>query len=423
MVRKEGFTRREALITLATGAAAMVLAACGGGAAPAASSVAPAGSTAAKPASAAPASGGASAKPAASGAAVAKPAGSGAAPASGLPSYYPADYGQLVEASRKENKLLIYSIMSKQNWAPVIDEFKKRYSWLDIDAPDLDSATIFDRYYTESAGNARTADMIITSSPDTWQDFIKKGEGVVYKSPEDGKVPDWSKPAPGVYTVSSDPMVIMWNKKLIPNPPKSMAELADMAGKDPGKFTPGRIVTYEESNATGFAGHWFWAKKVGQDKALEILTTIGKTKPKLESSGGRMVDATLAGETLIGYFVSAITILPKFPAANDILGYQMIADGTPVVTRAMAVTKKAQAPNGAKLLLDFILSPEGQIAWAKGGLTPYRSDVADKASTHLDKLAAQVGQQNLLPFSFDPDIADQTKREDFRAKLKKALGR
>jgi hypothetical protein len=34
-----------------------------------------------------------------------------------------------------------------------------------------------------------------------------------------------------------------------------------------------------------------------------------------------------------------------------------------------------------------------------------------------------VGQQNLIPFSFDPDLADPAKAEDFRAKLKKALGR
>jgi hypothetical protein len=49
--------------------------------------------------------------------------------------------------------------------------------------------------------------------------------------------------------------------------------------------------------------------------------------------------------------------------------------------------------------------------------------VADKAKIHLDKLGAEVGQDNLLPFTFDPDIADKAKTDDFRARLKTALGR
>ena len=343
---------------------------------------------------------------------------------SALPSYYPADYAQIIDASRKEGgKLLVYSIMSKANWAPVIEDFKKRYSWIEIDAPDLDSATLFDRYYTEAAGNTRTADMVMTSPPDTWQEFIKRDEVVVYKSPEDAHVPEWSKLAPGVYTVSSDPMVFIHNKKLLPALPKSMAELADLATKNPGQFTPGKIVTYEETNGTGFAGNWFWAKKVGQDKALELLGAIGKTKPKLESSAGRMVDATIAGETLVGYFVSAISVLPQLPKAAEVLGYGVIEDGTPLIVRGQAITKKAQAPNSAKLLLDYVLSPAGQLAWARGGLTAYRDDVKDEAPIHLSKIAGQLGQDKLLPFSFDPEIADKGKAEAFRAKVKTALGR
>ncbi|GIW08995.1 MAG: hypothetical protein KatS3mg061_0052 [Dehalococcoidia bacterium] len=116
-------------------------------------------------------------------------------------------------------------------------------------------------------------------------------------------------------------------------------------------------------------------------------------------------------------------MLPRFPAAGAVLGYSLISDGTPVITRGMAITKKAQSPNSAKLLVDYILSQEGQLAWSKGGLTAYRPDVADRAENHLAKLAAAVGEQNLVPFSFDPDIADATKREDFRARLRRALGR
>src|SRR5207247_3432757 len=110
-------------------------------------------------------------------------------------------------------------------------------------------------------------------------------------------------------------------------------------------------------------------------------------------------------------------------AADAVLGYALISDGTPIITRGMGIAKKAQSPNAAKLMIDYVLSAEGQLAFADGGLTAYRPDVADQAKVHLSKLAAQVGEQALAPFGFDPDLADTTKREDFRAKLKTALGR
>jgi len=207
-------SRRTVLGLLAAGASSL-LAACGGtGAQPApgggGAAPAPAASPPAAPAPASPPAAAASPPSAPVSAPASSPAAAPAAPA-GLPSYYPANYGEIIEASKKEGKLNVYSIMSKPNWAPVLDEFKKRYSWIEVDAPDLDSATIFERYYTETAGNVRSADIIITSSPDTWQEFVKRGEALEYRSPEDDKVPAWTKLAPGIYTVSSDPMVFIWN--------------------------------------------------------------------------------------------------------------------------------------------------------------------------------------------------------------------
>ncbi len=352
----------------------------------------------------------------------AAPAKAAALPA-GVPRYYPANYGDLVEDSKKEPKLQVYSILSKANWAPVLAGFQKRYPWIDVDASDNDSATIFDKYYTETAGGARSADMIVTSSPDTWQEFVKKGEAVPYKSPEDSKVPAWSKLAPGVYTVSSDPMLLIWNKKLLPQGVRSMEQLSAMVKADPSRFTPGRIVTYVETNATGFAAYWFWGKKLGQGRALSYLDTMGKTKPKAETSGGRMVDSTISGETLVGVFVSSVTVFPKFPAANDILGWSYVTDGTPLIVRGMGLTKKAKAPASAKLLMDYILSAEGQIALADGGVTPYRPDVAKTAKLHLQAVQEEVRESNLIPFSFDPDLLNSDKREGFRALLKESLGR
>ncbi len=329
------------------------------------------------------------------------------------------DNTALVEASKKENALVIYSIMSASNWKPVIDAFNKKYPWIKIEnVADLSSNEIFPRYFSESASKAKTADLMITTNPDGWQDFLAKDQVLVYKSPEDAALPAWSKLAPGVYTVSSDPMILIWNKQAVPTAPKSMADLAAMIDKDPAKFQ-GKITTYDaETNATGFAGNWFWIKKKGED-GWKILESIAKAKPKLGSGAGAMVDDTLSGAISVGYFVSGINAYPKYPAADAVMGNSMIADVTPLIVRGMAVTKAAANPNSAKLMMDYILSQEGQIAFSQGGLTAYRPDVADKAPLHLSKLASSIGDANLAPFYFDKDIADPQKVADFKARWKK----
>lgn len=331
-----------------------------------------------------------------------------------------ADNSAIVEASKKENALVIYSIMSASNWKPVIDGFAKKYPWIKVEnVVDLSSNEIFPRYLSEAGTKAKTADLMITTNPDGWQDFIAKDQVVVYKSTEDAALPAWSKLAPGVYTVSSDPLIFIWNKQAVPVAPKTMADLAAMIDKDPAKFQ-GKITTYDaETNATGFAANWFWIKKKGDD-GWKILESISKAKPKLGSGAGAMVDDTLSGAISVGYFVSGINAYPKYPAAEPVMGNSMIADITPLIVRGMSVTKAGANPNSAKLMLDYVLSQEGQLAFADGGLTSYRPDVADKAKLSLTKLAAAVGgEQNLAPFYFDKDIADPAKVAEFKARWKK----
>src|SRR2546423_15382896 len=101
----------------------------------------------------------------------------------------------------------------------------------------------------------------------------------------------------------------------------------------------------------------------------------------------------------------------------------MIGDGPPVGVGGMGISKKAASPNAAKLMMDYIISQEGQLAFADGGLTAYRPDVADKAKLHLSKLAAEVGEQNLIKYSFDPELADKAKTDAFVARWKKTIGR
>jgi iron(III) transport system substrate-binding protein len=334
------------------------------------------------------------------------------------------DTAAMYEAAKAEKDgVLVYSIMSEQNWKPVLDGFSAKYPGIKVTTTDLGAYEVFERYYTESAGKARTADFIATTAPDGWINFAAKGGVDPYVSTEDAKIPDLGKIDKGIYAVSADPMVFVWNKQLLPTPPKTMAELTDMIQKDPAKFQ-GKLVTYDATGeGFGYGLNWFYTKAKG-DAGWKTLETLGSTKPKILTSGGKMIDSVLSGESILGFFVSNITVQPRLAAAKQLLDYSFVPDAQIVAVRGMAVTKAAASPNSAHLLLDYILSAEGQIAFAKGGLTAYRPDVADQAPLHLAAVSKAVGgDANLIFARPEADLADKTKHDDFLARWQKALQR
>ncbi len=351
-----------------------------------------------------------------------------AAPAlpAGLPSYYPATYAQMVEASRAEGRVLIYSIMSAQNWAPVIREFNKVYPWIRVETTDLGSYEVFERFLSETGSGASTTDILISNAPDSWQDLLKKNLMMKYESPEKKYLPAWAVVNDTIYNVSSDPMVIVYNKKILtPNlRPRSIEELARLAEDYPRTFQ-NRITTYDvEQSSTGFNNFWVFVNK-HHDKAWTWFDSIGKAGVRPQVSANQMVDGVITGEYLVAFFASTIVLPPRLarPGVKDIIDWSYERDGTPVVLRGMGIPNASRHPNSAKLLLDFVVSQTGQVAFSEGGLVAYRPDVAKTAKFHLQDLLNDIGQENALRYAYDPALLDQKAKTDFVARWKKAFRR
>ena len=354
------------------------------------------------------------------------PAMAAPAPPAGVPAYYPGGYAQMIEASRGEGRVLVYSIMSASNWAPVIREFNKLYPWIRVETTDLGSYEVFERFLSETGSGASTADMLISNAPDTWQDLMRRTLVTKYESPEKRHLPGWAVVNDMIYNVSSDPMVIVYNKKILTANlrPRSIEELARLAEEYPRTFQ-NRITTYDiEQSSTGFNNFWVFVNK-HRDRAWQWFDAIGKAGVRPLASAGPMVDGVTSGEYLVAFFASTITLFPRLarPGVSDIIGWTYERDGTPIVLRGMGMPTAARHPNSAKLLLDFIVSQAGQVAFTEGGLVAYRPDVAKSAKYHLQELLAEIGQENALRYSYDPALLDQKAKADFVARWKRALRR
>lgn len=348
----------------------------------------------------------------------------GASGEANYPAYYPDDYRDIVKASKSEDKLLIYSNIAEYNWQPVLQGFQEKYPWIKIESIDLGPSTSFERYYSESSVDKRTTDLIVTGAPDGWYRFAEPEEEVLeYASPESEYLPRWSMPWEGVYSISADPMIIIYNKILLDEDdyPDSLEDIEELV-EDGGSKYRNKLTTYNAtSHSFAYDLHWATIEHLG-DEAWPLFDSIG-AYTRSESGGATMVEKVTSGEYLAGYFVSGITVFPRMAqkGRDKVLGWSLIEDGTPVFMRNMAITRKGKSPNSAKLMLDYILSHEGQVALGNGGLTPYRDDVKDSEIPYMSyqAIVEEIGQENVVMVDFDEESYRQ--RDDFIARWKAAF--
>jgi len=319
---------------------------------------------------------------------------------------------EMVEASRKEGTVTVFSNVGEVNWRPVIQAFNERYPWIKVQTLDLGASEVFERFYADQASGSATADIVVSSSAPQWIELAGKDLILDYASPESGALPDWSKPLPGVYTLATDPFVIAYNKLVLPQDqwPTSLSDLAAQAKADPSGFNK-RMGTYAP-NSSGFsqAMYYGYAKHAGE-KAIANFEVIGPMS-ELYRSVGPVLEKITTGEYVAGYFISGISLFPlmRDPARQQVIGWSFDKDGTVLMTRNVAIAKSSKEPNASKLFLDFILSRDGQQAVGDGGLVPYRSDVDPTkypSGLSFDTIRKDAGEANVVVIGPDKEAVAQ----------------
>jgi iron(III) transport system substrate-binding protein len=325
------------------------------------------------------------------------------------PSYYPSDYGKIVDAAKKEGgDLTIYSNADQENWAPIFRDFQKKYPFVkNISANNLDSDEVFQKQLSETATGNAPADILSTNAVQAWATYNSEPDRVLdYKSPELAKLPDYAQVMKGVYALSMDPVGLAYNEQLLGGNPTSIADLAGIVAKDPAKFK-GKITSRDVAGSWGFT-----VSKSFVDGSKDAWESLGETlsSARPETSSGTQIDKITSGEYLAGFFISSAVAFPQEQKAQGIFKFVYPKDGTVVLGRGIGITPKAPHAATAKLFIDFVLSEEGQNAVAEGGLTAYRDSVKQVEGRHTYKeIVDQVGEKNIIRVPYevttDADVA------------------
>ncbi|WP_423368742.1 ABC transporter substrate-binding protein [Burkholderia sp. LMG 32019] len=340
-----------------------------------------------------------------------------------VPAGYPGSYQGVIDAAKKEGKLIVYSTTDTGLVRPLIKDFESLYG-VKVEYNDMNSTELYNRYISENAASSTSADVLWSSAMDLQVKLVNDGLMASYDSPESPNLPQWSQYQKQAYGTTFEPLAIVYNKRLIPEneAPTTRAELIKLLTSQADKFK-GKVTTYDiEKSGVGF-NYLTQDAHVNEKVTWELVKAIGATGPKLQSSTGAMMERISSGENLIGYNIIGSYAYAKAKKDKSI-GYVFPKDYTQVVSRLATVSKKAKNPNAAKLWVDYLLSKRGQTLIAnQANLYAIRADVTGETSAA--SLSKELGD-SLKPIQIGTGLLvylDQSKRLAFLKQWQQSIKR
>lgn len=295
------------------------------------------------------------------------------ASAMALPTGYPANYQETVDAAVKEGKVVIYSTTDTQSAAPLIKGFEATYPGVKVEYNDMNSTELYNRFISEQASGSGSGDVIWSSSMDTALK-LAGDYAMSYASPEQRQLPKWAVWKNKAYGTTYEPVVFVYNKRLIPasDVPDSHAALAKLIASQTEKFSK-KVTTYDiEKSGVGFM---LSVQDFKDDPDyFSHLADIAKGGLSVQSSTGTMMERVSSGENLIGFNILGSYAQTR-AKTDPALGIVYPKDYTPVLSRVSFISQDAKNSNAAKLWLDYVLSEQGQNILANQDIPSIRNDI------------------------------------------------
>ncbi|MEO7056928.1 MAG: ABC transporter substrate-binding protein [Caldimonas sp.] len=338
-----------------------------------------------------------------------------------VPPGYPASYGDTIAAAKKEGKVVVYSTTDTASASPLIKDFQVLYPGISVEYNDMNSTEIYNRFISERAANAGSADVLWSSAMDLQIKLASDGGAMTYASPEIPNLPAWAVWKNEAFGTTYEPLAIVYNKRLLSGDeiPQSHADLLRVFTTKSEKLK-GKVTTYDiEKSGVGFM-------LITQDSKYnpqfwDMVKALGAVGPRVQSSAGTMMERISSGENLLGFNIFnsyAVLRAKKDPS----IGIVLPKDYALVMSRVMFASKTAKNPNAAKLWVDYILSKRGQSIIAnQAELGSIRADVEGEMTVAG---YAKVLGNNAKPIPVSAELLvflDQTKRLDFLKQWQAAM--
>lgn len=340
------------------------------------------------------------------------------APRGRPPAGYAPAYAAIVRAAEDEGRLVIYSTTDLAVVQPLIDDFRSLYPRIAVEYEDLTSTELHHRFVAETQLGRDSADVLWSSAMDLQVSLVEQDHALAYASPEGASLPDWARLRDQAWATTFEPIVMAYNKRLVPRPPRTHADLAALLERTPA--LKGKVITYDvEKSGLGFllaaqdarATPAFW----------DVARALGRADVRFAATTSTMLGRVASGREAIAYNVLGAYALAQARRNPDI-GVVFPEDYTLVLSRLQLIARRAARPNAARLWLDHTLSQRGQTLIERQGIYAMRADV--KGAATAAQLSRQLGA-TLRPIQPDADLTHDLQPDAYRAFIRRwrdALG-
>jgi iron(III) transport system substrate-binding protein len=287
---------------------------------------------------------------------------------------------------------LIYSNSGKAYIQPALDAFAKAYPSIKLRYTDVEDPVAFAKYRAEQSQGARTADVIIASSPSLWDE--NRNIALSWTPIDASAYPSFLQQFPGVFILSPDPAVSIYSKVKLPanKVPNTFPQLESYVTQYPDLFNK-KIVTYTAENFFGYSAFWGLVRKHGWS-ALNVLGPASKP----QADGVVMAQELGTGAANYGFFESGLIRGALTPTQKQLIGWLYMRDFTPLIPRGIAVTKGGANPAAAKTFVNWLYSAPGQQVLCAAGFTAFRNGLSCENSLAAVQKAVGTGNVFLIPF-------------------------
>ena len=266
--------------------------------------------------------------------------------------------GELPDAPKEEQRLILYTSHKEELWKPIVKEFEERTGiWVEVVSG---GTNLLLEGIAEKKGEV-DADLFFgggVESLNAFSDYF-----IPYEAQGMDKVDSQFRSMDGVWTpFSALPVVLIYNDKLLV--PEELASWEDLLNP---KFKGKIALANPSHSASAFTGLLSFMEAArgkspftgdGAEES-EILHQIAKQlEGKEYEDSGEVPEAVADGSKLVGITLEETAL--KYIAKGKNIGIVYPKEGTSVVPDAGAILKGAKHLENAQKFLDFSISEECQ---------------------------------------------------------------
>lgn len=267
----------------------------------------------------------------------------------------PTEWEKVVSAARKEGKVVFYTALPPAGYARVLAGWKKAYPDLPMEANRGTTAQLLPRIEQERAAGSDGGDVWLTAEKGLIINLSREGKLLKPIGPGLAGWPADSLVGTAILP-GREPWVIAYNTKLVQTPPKSYTDILKPEFK-------GKVGTSEMVATTVVAFYDFLERTQGAD----YLPRLRAQNPRFYNGGTPTAQAVASGEVVVCVLCQTTSVTPLIEQGAPLgMVFPNPGGGYDWAGGALAWSKR---PNAALVLIDWLISVEGQTAWHGAGET------------------------------------------------------